>query len=53
MATNQHCIKVTKGRKTKRVALLGKLADSFRKPATAPWDREALRDSKRIAWPIR
>lgn len=53
MPTNQHRIKVTKDRKTKRQALLEKLADSFKKPETAPWDREALRDGKRNAWPIR
>lgn len=38
---------------TKRQALLEELADNFRAPETAPWDREALRDGKRRAWPIR
>jgi hypothetical protein len=33
--------------------LLEELADNFRKPETAPWDWEALRDGKRHAWPIR
>jgi hypothetical protein len=37
----------------KRNQLLGELADHFRKPETAPWDLEALRDGKRRAWPIR
>lgn len=38
---------------SKRQALLEKLADNFRAPGTAPWDREALRDGKHHAWPIR
>jgi hypothetical protein len=38
---------------TKRQALLEELANNFRAPETAPWDREALRDGKRRAWPIR
>jgi hypothetical protein len=37
----------------KRKELLEELADHFRKPETAPWDLEALRDGKRRAWPIR
>ncbi len=37
----------------KRQALLEELADNFRAPETAPWDREALRDGKHHAWPIR
>lgn len=37
----------------KRQGLLEELADDFRKPETAPWDREALREGKRHAWPIR
>jgi hypothetical protein len=37
----------------KRRTLLEGLADHFRKPETAPWDPEALRDGKRRAWPIR
>lgn len=50
---NHHHIRVTKDRETKRQALLEKLADNFRKPETAPWNREALRDMKRDAWPTR
>jgi hypothetical protein len=37
----------------KRQELLEELAENFRRPETAPWDREALRDGKRHAWPIR
>lgn len=37
----------------KRQRLLEELADNFRKPESAPWDWEALRDGKRRAWPIR
>ncbi len=37
----------------KRLESLEKLAEHFRKPETAPWDREALREGKRRAWPIR
>jgi hypothetical protein len=32
---------------------LEKLADHFRKPETAPWDWDYLRESKRHAWPLR
>lgn len=37
----------------KRKELLEELADHFRKPETAPWDPEVLRDGKRRAWPVR
>lgn len=37
----------------KRQALLEELADNFREPETAPWNRKALRNGKRHAWPIR
>lgn len=37
----------------KRQALLEELADDFRKPETAPWDWEELREGKARAWPIR
>jgi hypothetical protein len=37
----------------KRQELLEELANNFRAPETAPWDREALREGKRRAWPIR
>lgn len=33
-------------------ANLEELADNFRKPETAPWDWEALREGKHRAWPI-
>lgn len=38
---------------SKRQALLEELADNFRRPETAPWDPEALREGKSSAWPIR
>ena len=38
---------------SRRQELLEKLADHFRRPETAPWDWEALREGKRRAWPIR
>ncbi len=38
---------------TKRQELLEELADHFRKPDTAPWDWETLREGKPRAWPIR
>ena len=53
MPINHHHIRVTKDRETKRQVLLEKLADNVRKPETAPWNREALRDMKRDAWPTR
>jgi hypothetical protein len=37
----------------RRKALLADLADNFRKPETAPWSWDALREGKRDAWPIR
>lgn len=37
----------------KRRESLEELAEHFRKPETAPWDWEALREGKRRAWPIR
>ena len=36
-----------------RRELLEQLADHFRKPETAPWDWDYLRESKRHAWPLR
>lgn len=36
-----------------RRELLEELADGFRKPETAPWDWDLLREGKRNAWPIR
>lgn len=38
---------------SKRQALLEELAENFRRPETAPWDPEALREGKSSAWPIR
>jgi hypothetical protein len=38
---------------SKRQALLEELANNFRAPETAPWDRDALRNGKFGAWPIR
>lgn len=37
----------------RRKALLEDLAANFRAPDTAPWDTEALSESKHRAWPIR
>ena len=53
VSTNHHRFQAGKDREMKRQALLEKLADSFRKPKTAPWDWAALRDGKHRAWPIR
>lgn len=61
MSTQHRRIQVTEDREhaavsadeAKRQKLLEELADDFRKPETAPWDWEALREGKRRAWPIR
>lgn len=38
---------------SRRKELLEGLADHFKEPETAPWDWEALRDGKHLAWPAR
>lgn len=33
--------------------LVERLASHFEHPETAPWDWDALREGKRVAWPLR
>jgi hypothetical protein len=37
----------------RRQELLDGLASYFEHPETAPWDWDAMRESKRLAWPFR
>lgn len=37
----------------RRKELVERLASHFEHPETAPWDWDVMRESKRLAWPLR